>query len=83
MSLRDLASALAPPKTDAELVSVYVPGGSFGRNSTGRGALQLALGTEIRDEAPERRFELRRPHARQLVRTARPDRGSALEPLAW
>lgn len=30
MSLRSLASALAPPKTDAELVSVYVPGGTFG-----------------------------------------------------
>ena len=30
MTLQNLASALAPPQTDAELVSVYVPGGTFG-----------------------------------------------------
>jgi Cdc6-like AAA superfamily ATPase len=30
MSLRDVAAALAPPKTEAELVGVYVPGGEFG-----------------------------------------------------
>jgi hypothetical protein len=30
MSLADLADALRPPQTDADLVGVYVPGGSFG-----------------------------------------------------
>src|SRR3954470_1641342 len=30
MSLREMADALSPPQTEAELVGVYVPGGSFG-----------------------------------------------------
>jgi hypothetical protein len=30
MSLRDMAEALRPPQTEADLVGVYVPGGSFG-----------------------------------------------------
>jgi Cdc6-like AAA superfamily ATPase len=30
MSLRAVAAALMPPQTDADLVGVYVPGGSFG-----------------------------------------------------
>jgi hypothetical protein len=41
----------------------------------------IAGGTEIRDEPPERPLEVRRPRAGQLVRSARRDRGSALEPL--